>query len=445
MSVITNKDRIDENNNRINRLIELVKQKALTSNPKYATTEEEMDAMLTDKNIGKVVKYIGAPVGTPPVVGDVVNKLYFNTDITPNFEAIKASSSIIKGADIHQDFSYAYFALKLETEHGEEAYLGFQDMSEMQEGLWALMLFGSDGIIYLSQDVPAEITGGEGISAGWQMDSINVQEAFGEEVSVTQIGGQNLWSSYISKEPFTDSKYEKNALYIVTEGEREIIENPTAVGDEVTQIYFDTTKTIEEIYTDLQKLTYEDMGDGLFAVIAFLGAQESGKYVVIAKVEMAEQDNKVVYMIGNGGVNPDIFAYSPDMTPTEAGITEVTEWGWQATSPVASMDTYTITQVNGKEIWGSWLSAHENGFTSFGEPGAPRARRLNITEGTLTITKNGTFNVANMETVIVNVAGSGSGGSLVATTEEELNALDTPENVGKTVSYNDGLYIITED
>ena len=50
-----------------------------------------------------------------------------------------------------------------------------------------------------------------------------------------------------------------------------------------------------------------------------------------------------------------------------------------------------------------------------------------------------------METVIINVAGSGSGGSLVATTEEELNALDTPENVGKTVSYNDGLYIITED
>lgn len=73
------------------------------------------------------------------------------------------------------------------------------------------------------------------------------------------------------------------------------------------------------------------------------------------------------------------------------------------------------------------------------------ARRLNVTEGSLAITENGKFDVSNMESVEVNVAGSGGGGSLTATTEEELNALDTAENVGKIVSYNDGLYIITED
>ena len=107
MSVITNKDRINENNDRINRLIELIKKKALSSNPKYATTEAEMDDLLTDKNIGKVVKYLGALVETPSVGG----------------------------------------------------------------------------------------------------------------------------------------KYEKNALYIIAEGEREVIENPTAIGDEVTRIYFDTTNS----------------------------------------------------------------------------------------------------------------------------------------------------------------------------------------------------------
>ena len=63
MSVITNKDRITENNDRINRLIELAKQKDLTSNPKQATTEDEMTAMITDKNVGKVVKYLGESGG----------------------------------------------------------------------------------------------------------------------------------------------------------------------------------------------------------------------------------------------------------------------------------------------------------------------------------------------------------------------------------------------
>lgn len=117
----------------------------------------------------------------------------------------------------------------------------------------------------------------------------------------------------------------------------------------------------------------------------------------------------------------------------------VAQEGW-------NVDQVTYSGVAGyieqQDVWSSYISKEP--FAS-AAPAAPRARRLNITEGTLTITKNGTFNVANMETVIVNVAGSGSGGSLVATTEEELNALDTPENVGKTVSYNDGLYIITED
>lgn len=448
---ITNKDRINDNNDRINRLIELVKQKALTSNPKYATTEAEMDAMLTDRNVGKIVKYIGAPVGTPFVVGDTVDKLYFNTDVRPDFDAIKASSTVIKGADIHGDWANAYFTLYVTGEvpaGTAENYFGFFDMSEVQEGLFVIADDEMRNMVYISQDISADVTGSEAIEGGWQMDSIEASALWPRNDStptwvVQQLGGQDLWGSYISKEPFTSGKYEKNALYIIAEGEREVIENPTAVGDEVTQVYFDTTKSIEEIYTDLQKLNWiYDEENELYYVMAFMEAFETGKYVMIGKIEW--QPDKFIYLIGNGGFEPDIFAYSPDMTPTEADLGVVTEWGWQATSPVASLETYTITQVNDKDIWGGWLSTSDQ-FTTIGEPTAPRARRLNITEGTLTITKNGTFNVANMETVIVNVAGSGSGGSLVATTEEELNALDTPENVGKTVSYNDGLYIITED
>ena len=262
MSVITNKDRIDENNNRINRLIELVKQKALTSNPKYATTEEEMDAMLTDKNIGKVVKYIGTPVGTPPAVGDVVDKLYFNIDITPNFEAIKNDSTVIKGAEIHGDWANAYFTLYVTGEvpaGTAENYFGFFDMSEVQEGLFVIADEQLDNMVYISQDISADVTGSEAIEGGWQMDSIEASVLWPRndatpDWTVQQLGGQNLWSSYISKEPFVGGKYEKNALYIVAEGEREIIENPTAAGDEVTQVYFDATKSNEEILEVIQSL-----------------------------------------------------------------------------------------------------------------------------------------------------------------------------------------------
>lgn len=41
-------------------------------------------------------------------------------------------------------------------------------------------------------------------------------------------------------------------------------------------------------------------------------------------------------------------------------------------------------------------------------------------------------------------SGGSSGDPITVNTEEELNALDTADNVGKFVSYSDGLYIITE-
>lgn len=347
MSVITNKDRINDNNDRINRLIELVKQKALTSNPKYVTTEEEMEAMLTDKNIGKVIKYLGgsdgAAIGTPFAEGDVVEKIYFNTDIEPDLSQLDFTGvdGFLTLLQIGHDFG-ALVAMDIGHLNGDGSTgycLGYQDSNLGQVYLYA------------SEDFIDTI----GIGKGWNTTAITDGAlTISTSETVDAVEQSEVWSSFISKEPFVaNGKYEKNALYIVAEGEREVIENPTAVGDEVTQIYFDTTKTTEEIYADLQKLTYEDVGDGLFVVLAFMGAMETGKYVVIAKAEIIEQDNKVVYMIGNGGVEPNIFAYSPDMTPAEADITGVTEWGWQATSPVVSMDTYTITQVNSKEIWGS--------------------------------------------------------------------------------------------
>lgn len=426
MSVITNKDRINENNDRINRLIALVKQKALTSNPKFATTEDEMDAMITDKHVGKVVKYLGegggAAVGTPIAVGDTIDALYFNTSVTPDFDAFsyeydETSDGLrIRQATILNLASYedALTAVYQSTDSG---YLQM-----IASGSYIFYVNGSGVVNGL--EVTTE---NAGVAAfGWQMDTFDMtQYADQSEFSnrtVTSVNNQD----YISKEPFAaGGKYEKNALYIIAEGESEVIENPTAVGDEVTQVYFDTTKSAEEIYADLQKLTYDENG-----AVVFFGTDpmQSGEYVGAGKIEMDE--GKFIYVIGNGGLDNFIFAYSEDYTPTEADI-GVAEWGWQTTSPQPAMETITIAQVNGKEIWGSWLSAHENGFESVGSPAAPRARRLNITEGSLAINENGKFDVSNMESVEVNIAG----GLLSAATEDEMDALLVEDNLGQVVKY----------
>lgn len=426
MSVITNKDRINENNDRINRLIALVKQKALTSNPKFATTEDEMDAMITDKHVGKVVKYLGEAelVGTPPAVGDTIDKLYFNTSVTPDLSVFDyGESGLINLVAGSSDFTMQ---------------LGDMSIASSGQMTGHYMFSPIDNTIIFSDFEATNM----GISMGWNttIAENNGVWSFGYESTIDEVNQQDLWSSFISKEPFAaGGKYEKNALYIIAEGESEVIENPTAVGDEVTQIYFDTTKSNEEIVADLEKLEYTAMSEGVG--VAFLiaehtadGSPTTGKYLGVTKYgEAALGEGKCMYGISNGANEPEhlIFAYGVNVTPADMGF-EFTEWGWQTTSPVPSLETYTIAQVNGKEIWGGWLSAHENGFASVGAPAAPRARRLNITEGSLAINKNGKFDVSNMESVEVNIVG---GGLLTASTEDEMDALLVEDNLGQVVKY----------
>ena len=228
--------------------------------------------------------------------GDTIDTLYFNTSVTPDFEAIKASSSIIKGADIHVDWANAYFVLAFGTESGEGGgYLGFQDMSEMQEGLWALMSFGSDGIIYLSQDVPAEITGGDPFPAGWQMDSINVQEAFDGEVSVAQIGGQEVWGAYISKEPFTSGE-EESAPKIIAKQICEEIENEVAtLSKEITGLN-SSVEGINERVTELENTEISHPKAHRFNTLCDSWV-ESGNNVHPYRAKVCSYDSSRCYLI----------------------------------------------------------------------------------------------------------------------------------------------------
>lgn len=262
MSAMNNKDRINENNDTINRLTELIKQKTLGRNPRLARTEDEMNAMLTDKNVGKVVKYLGedggAIVRTPIVAGDTIDKLYFNTSVEPDLSVF--------------DFSTSSFSeiIDLATDNALRVF----DLSGASGGSvsgYALVTSGAftnfqPAILYASTDFDF---GGISATKGWntalfdenggynlitdEMISGEMSEEPIYNFTIRQVNQQDLWSSYISKEPFVaGSKYEKNALYIIAEAGE--VENPTAVGDEVTQVYFDATKSNEEILQAIQSL-----------------------------------------------------------------------------------------------------------------------------------------------------------------------------------------------
>lgn len=257
MSAMNNKDRINENNDTIKRLTELVKQKTLGRNPRLARTEDEMNAMLTDKNVGKVVKYLGedggAIVRTPIVAGDTIDKLYFNTSVEPDLSVFDFSTSpSLEIIDLATDNTLMAFDLSGASGGSISGH--------------ALVISGAftnfqPAILYASTDFDF---GGISATKGWNTVlfdengryNLITDEMIAEEIdafTIRAVNQQDLWSSYIGKEPFpAGSKYEKNALYIIAEAGE--VENPTAVGDEVTQVYFDATKSNEEILQAIQSL-----------------------------------------------------------------------------------------------------------------------------------------------------------------------------------------------
>lgn len=436
MSVITNKDRINENNDRINRLIALVKQKALTSNPKFATTEDEMDAMITDKHVGKVVKYLGegggVAVGTPIAVGDTLDKLYFNTSVTPDFDALSyeydetSDGMRTRSVTILNLASYEG-ALVINRMSGDNGHAEIIASGSMQ------FYINGEGNVGGMEMTPETF----GLTAfGWQTDIFDMTQYADQsefsDTTVATVNQQDLWSGYISKEPFASGgKYEKNALYIIAEGESEVIENPTSVGDEVTQVYFDTTKSNEEILQAIQSLDWDNpdySGDGK-AINLFVEAQGGTKGMNIMAMEgdlFEDGTIHTVYMIGQSG--DYVWMYSSTVSAEAMGIEA---WGWVQTSPYTLQEPFTINHIGHKDIWGAWLSAHENGFASVGAPAAPRARRLNITEGSLAINENGKFDVSNMESVDINIKPY----LMTAAAEDEMTALLVEENLGQVVKY----------
>ena len=288
-------------------------------------------------------------------------------------------------------------------------------MNDLQEGLFIIADDQLDNMVYISQDISADVTGSEAIEGGWQMDSIEASVLWPRndatpDWTVQQLGGQNLWSSYISKEPFAGGKYEKNALYIIEKGEREVIENPTAVGDEVTQIYFDTSKNIEEIRTLLGNITTWDMDIGEEKVVTLFGTAPFGETDNEGKIYASYcTDGEIDYWeIADSYEdmgNTVLWVYSDSASPADF---DIEQFGWQKTSPYSVKYPFTISHITNKDIWGSWLSA-TNEFDSKGIS----AKKVGGND--------------NKAPIIDDV--------FITKTEDEVNACLSEENLGKLVSY----------
>ena len=363
--------------------------------PLSADTEEKANALLVENKVGSIFKYTGEGGGAatvnPTAVGDTVTQIFFDT--TKSAEEIYADLQKLTYQEEH-GMQYAWlFGTKPFTAEG---YCVVYKNEADGKVVYMIDNGGENYIFAYSPDMtPAEV-GFE--KWGWQTTSPNTNYN-NVTYTIEEVNGKDIWGSWLSaSDQFASgsaSAYKKDKLYLIEAGGTE---NPTAVGDTCSQVYFDTTKSAEEVYQDLLKLDWQEMGGMQYVWLFGTEPFTADGYCMAMKNEVA--DGKFVYMIDNGGEN-FIYVYSPDLTPAEADI-GFTEWGWQTTSPNTNYNNvvYTIEEVNGKDIWGSWLSASDQ-FASIG--GTPKTKPLSVATGTLSITENGTFNVEDKEEVFVNV------------------------------------------
>ena len=154
-------------------------------------TEEELNALLTEENLGKTVSYNGAlyiiaeggSSNAPIAVGDTLTKLYFNTSVEPDLLQIDYTEGEPTALILcDHEALYAYDMATL-TGGAVNAYCIIAQFGD-----------GSMPIVYSTETFDFE---GLVATKGWSTDQLACSE------TVTAVNQQDLWSSYISKEPFT--------------------------------------------------------------------------------------------------------------------------------------------------------------------------------------------------------------------------------------------------
>ena len=183
--------------------------------PLVASNEEEMNALLVEENVGRTVTYTGENVwtkGSPFVVGEEISVLYFNTAIEPSFSGLTWEYNSSNGA-----LESAPYILSI----GHISFVPYE-LSSMGLGEgYALIMVNVP--IYSSVVVPMGSFGDVGPGwIDWDAEGISIDQgvvSFGSAALVVQdVQNQDLFSSFISKEPF-EILYENNVEYLIVANE----------------------------------------------------------------------------------------------------------------------------------------------------------------------------------------------------------------------------------
>lgn len=194
------------------------------ANPIIVSTPEEMANLLTSDNVGKFVKYIGetgdfevsvlskeyTPVN-PINVDDTITEYYFNTQVTPDFNAFNWDNADynpsgpnrkdidlvrIKGGSLTYTFNSLVLSKYPQGNSQEGVVLS-------EEGFALHVLYRNNAnYIYISTDELAAALNakyGGDLHAGWIKDHSSWNtENYG--TTVDKVKEQNVWGSYVSKD-----------------------------------------------------------------------------------------------------------------------------------------------------------------------------------------------------------------------------------------------------
>lgn len=176
--------------------------------PLVATTEEEMNSLLIEENVGRIVTYTGEDVwtkGSPFVVGEEIFVLYFNTAIEPSFSGMTWEYNSSNGG-----LESVPFVLSI----GHISIFPYELSSMGLEEGYALMVVNIP--VYSSVVFPAGSFGDLGPGwIDWDVEAVLIEQgvfSFGTALVVQDVRNQDLFSSFISKEPF-EILYENNVEY----------------------------------------------------------------------------------------------------------------------------------------------------------------------------------------------------------------------------------------
>ena len=185
---------------------------ALYNTPVYiATSEEAFNSYLQSYNLNKIVSYNGdlyiivETKNAPIAVGDTIDKLYFDTSVTPdlsNISLTNGEAQLLYGTANNGYLNVSVYDLSVATNGATSGLVIAQNPSEgstVDDFNYYSTVIYSTVAFEIEPDSKGE--GGMSVSQGWQ----NITDGaylFDEVCTVESVNNQDLWSSYISKEPF---------------------------------------------------------------------------------------------------------------------------------------------------------------------------------------------------------------------------------------------------